>query len=274
MINEARVTYSLDQVYIPVNLALAGFNRQTLGINFPYIIPGQKAAQNKIPTVSGLGSFYGLAGGPYPSHSGGPIYTYSDSLTKVWGNHTVKVGGQFANAGENDNDQINVSTVPGGANNQNGNFFFTDGRNGLGGTSGVALANLALGLSDSYTEIGPKSYTVWRGQDYEFFAQDSWQVNPRLHLDYGLRFTGITPFKAAWGNAAFFDPASYTSSSAPTVSKTTGNVTLGTGTTAWSSRAALASRSRPFSTVSLGQLPPLQRQLATVDLAPASSLLA
>ena len=30
--------------------------------------------------------------------------------------------------GENDNDQINVSTVPGGANNQNGNFFFTDAR--------------------------------------------------------------------------------------------------------------------------------------------------
>jgi hypothetical protein len=228
-VNEARVTYSLDQVYIPVNTALPGFNRGTLGINFPYIIPGQKAAENKIPTVSGLGSFYGLAGGPYPSHSGGPIYTYSDSLTKVWGNHTVKGGVELQDSGENDNDQINVSTVPGGANNQNGNFFFSDGRNTLGGTSGVALANLALGLSDSYTEIGPKSYTVWRGQVYEFFLQDSWQLNAKLHFDYGLRFTALTPYKAAWGNAAFFDPASYTSSSAPTVSPTTGNVTLGKG---------------------------------------------
>jgi hypothetical protein len=229
MINEARVTYSLDQVYIPVNTALPGFNRGTLGITFPYIIPGQKAAENKIPTVSGLGSFYGLAGGPYPSHSGGPIYTYSDSLTKVWGNHTVKAGVEIQNSGENDNDQINVSTVPGGANNQNGNFFLSDARSTLGGTSGVALANLALGLADSYTEIGPKSYTVWRGQVYEFFAQDSWKVNAKLHFDYGLRFTALTPYKAAWGNAAFFDPASYTASRAPTVSPTTGNVTLGTG---------------------------------------------
>jgi hypothetical protein len=229
MINEARVTYSLDQVYIPVNPALAGFNRQTLGINFPYIIPGQKAAQNKIPSVSGLGTFYGLAGGPYPSHSGGPIYTYSDSLTKVWGNHTVKIGGQFSNAGENDNDQINVSTVPGGANNQNGNFFMSDARSTLGGTSGVALANLALGLADSYTEIGPKSYTVWRGQSYEFFAQDSWKVNARLHLDVGLRYTALTPYKAAWGNAAFFDPSSYSAASAPTVNPSTGNIVLGTG---------------------------------------------
>jgi hypothetical protein len=229
MINEARVTYSLDQVYIPVNTALAGFNRQSFGINFPYIIPGQKAAENKIPSVSGLGSFYGLAGGPYPSHSGGPIYTYSDSLTKVWGNHTVKLGGMFANAGENDNDQINVSTVPGGANNQNGNFAMSDARSGLGGTSGVALANLALGLADSYTEIGPKSYTVWRGQSYEFFAQDSWQVNARLHLDVGLRYTALTPYKAAWGNAAFFDPGSYSASAAPVVNPSTGNITLGTG---------------------------------------------
>jgi len=228
-VNEARVTYSLDQVYIPVNTALAGFHRDTLGINFPYIIPGPKAAEQKIPTVSGLGSFYGLAGGPYPSHSGGPIYTYSDSFTQVLGNHTIKAGVEIQNSGENDNDQINVSTVPGGANNQNGNFFLSDARSTLGGTTGVALANLAMGLSDSYTEIGPKSYTVWRGQVYEFFAQDSWQLTPKLHFDYGLRFTALTPYKAAWGNAAFFDPASYTIASAPTVSSTTGNVTLGTG---------------------------------------------
>jgi Carboxypeptidase regulatory-like domain/TonB-dependent Receptor Plug Domain len=229
MINEARATYSLDQVYIPVDTTASGFNRQKLGINFPYIIQGFKAQQNKIPTISGLGSFYGLTGGPYPSHSGGPIYTFSDTLTKVKGNHTFKVGAEFQNSGENDNDQINVSTVPGGANNQNGNFVLSDARSGLGGTSGIALANLALGLADSYTEIGPKSYTVWRGQVWEVFAQDSWKVNAKLHFDYGIRYTALTPYKAAWANAAYFDPGSFNPASIPTVSTTTGNVTLGIG---------------------------------------------
>src|SRR6201993_1531628 len=150
LVNELRGTVSIDRVYIPVNTALAGFNRQTLGINFPYIIPGAKSAPNKIPTVT-VPNFYGLAGGPYPSHSQGPIYTLTDSVTKVWGNHTVKAGVFFNYQGENDNDQINVATVPGGANNQNGSFVFTDTRSGLGGTTGVGIANLALGLADSYT---------------------------------------------------------------------------------------------------------------------------
>ena len=71
MVNEARVTFSIDRVYIPVNTALAGFNRGTLGIDFPYIFLAQ-SAPNKIPTCHGSDGFYGLAGGPYPSHSSGP----------------------------------------------------------------------------------------------------------------------------------------------------------------------------------------------------------
>lgn len=228
LINEARATYSLDNVYIPVNTALAGFHRDTLGINFPYIIPGGKAAPDKIPTVT-VPNFYGLAGGPYPSRSSGPIFTASDSVTKVWGNHTLKFGVFFQNSGENDNDQINVSTVPGGSNNQNGSFVFTDTRAGLGGTSGVGLANLALGLADSYTEIGPKSYTVWRGQMYEAFVQDSWKVTPKLHIDYGVRETTLMPYVPKWGNAAYFDPASFDPTQVPQVNPITGAVTLGTG---------------------------------------------
>jgi hypothetical protein len=228
LINELRGTVSIDRVYIPVNTALAGFNRGSLGINFPYIIPGAKSAPDKIPTVS-VPNFYGLAGGPYPSHSQGPIYTISDSVTKVFGTHTVKAGVFFNYQGENDNDQINVATVPGGANNQNGSFVFTDNRSGLNGTSGAGIANLALGLADTYTEIGPRAYTRWTGQMYEGFIQDSWTVTPRLHIDYGIRVTTLTPYKPAWGNAAYFDPASYDKSQVPVVSPITGNVTLGTG---------------------------------------------
>ena len=68
--------------------------------------------------------------------------------------------------------------MPGGSSNQNGTFQFSDGRTGLGATSGLAISNLALGLADSYTEIGPRSYTVTRSQMYEWFVQDSWKSRP------------------------------------------------------------------------------------------------
>jgi hypothetical protein len=222
LINEARATLSVDDVYIPVNTSLAGFDRSSLGINFPYIFPDGKDIQNKIPTVS-LPTFYGLSGGPYPSHSSGPIYTFSDSLTKVAGNHTIKAGVYIKRAGENDRDQINVNTVPGGASNQNGNFVFTDDK------SGVGLANLALGQSDTYTEIGPRAYTIWRNMLYEAFVQDSWKVTDKLHIDYGIRETVTVPSQALWGNQDYFDPALYNPAQAVQLDPKTGNVLLGSG---------------------------------------------
>jgi len=228
MVNEARITLSIDDVYIPVNTALPGFNRQQFGIDYPYLIPNGKDLPNKIPTVN-VPNFYGLAGGPYPSHSSGTIWTAGDDLTKIVGNHTIKVGFNMEYSGENDGDQINVSTVPGGASDQNGTFTFTDARTGLGATSGVGMANLALGLADSYTEIGPRSLSIWRGGMYEGFAQDSWKVSSKLHIEYGLRWTNIQGFHALWGNNDYFDGAVYNPATAPQVSPTTGNVILGTG---------------------------------------------
>jgi hypothetical protein len=42
LVNEARATVSLDDVYIPVNTSAPGFNAQTLGINFPYVFSGNE----------------------------------------------------------------------------------------------------------------------------------------------------------------------------------------------------------------------------------------
>lgn len=228
MINEARVTVSLDDVYIPVITSAPGFNRQQFSINYPYLMPVGKDVPNKIPTVN-IPNFSSLSGGPYPSHSTGPIYTVGDTITKVWRTHTFKAGFYFERSGENDGDQINVSTVPGGSNNQNGTFQFSDARTGLGATSGVGVANLALGLADSYTEIGQRAYTIYRGSLYEWFAQDAWKATQKFTVNYGVRQTITVPYKALWGNQIFFDPALYDSATAPKIDPKSGNVIPGSG---------------------------------------------
>ena len=238
MINEAHFSVSIDDVYTNQQPGGLGLNRASVGgravtpyspngINFAYIVAGPKSVEAKIPTVN-VPVFANINGGPYPSTSSGIIYAGTDSLTKVWGNHTFKAGIFFDYAGENDNDQINVSTVPGGASNQNGTFFLSDTGTAVNGTTGVGEANLALGLADSYTEIGTRAFTVWRGKLFEEFAQDNWQVTPKLNIDYGLRVSTNLPPYAQWGNADYFDSKLYNPADAVTINSA-GLVVLGTG---------------------------------------------
>ncbi|MBZ5725553.1 MAG: TonB-dependent receptor [Acidobacteriia bacterium] len=225
-VNEVLLTASLDDVYIPVDQANF-FDRTQAGINYPYIFPQGKLIPTRIPTVN-MSPFSALNGGPYPSHSAGPIYDMSDSFTWVHGSHTLKFGALYERSGENDNDEINVSACPTCTNNQNGQFSFTDNRSGFP-TSGSAVANAALGLFDTYSEIGHRAYTIFRGSMFEGFAQDSWKVNPKLHLDLGVRYTVIVPYSALWRNMIVFDPAFYNPANAVSVDPKTGLVIPGSG---------------------------------------------
>jgi hypothetical protein len=155
------------------------------------------------------------------------VYDVGDTLTKVWDNHTLKFGGVWEYAGENNYDQISVdNTRPGTTNNQNGLFVFTDNRGG-GATSKAAVANVALGIFDTYGEIGTRSYTPFRGNMYEMFAQDQWRVSTKLVLEYGIRYSIMMPYHSLWGNQAFFSPKDYNPSLAPAVNPTTGFLTGG-----------------------------------------------
>jgi hypothetical protein len=234
MVNEATATVSLDNVYIPVDAAHF-FDRTTAGINYPYIFPTGKLIQNRIPTANITG-LNGLTGNPYPSHSTGPIYTASDSLTWVKGSHTLKFGFYFELSGENDNDEINVSACPTCTNNQNGQFSFTDTRGSTSSiyhpNSGNAIGNTAMGLFDSYSELGQRAYTPFRGSSYEPFVQDSWKINSKWTVNYGARYTVIVPYRAIWGNMIVFDPALYDPTTAVSVVPTgpnAGQVVVGNG---------------------------------------------
>jgi hypothetical protein len=223
-INELLVTGSRDQVYIAVDTRGGTFRRSLYGINYPYVFPNRKEIFDKIPTINFASPITDLDGGPYPSSSTGPIYDFSDNMTKIWGNHTFKFGALFERSGQNDFDQINVVGVPGGTNNQNGRFEF---RNTTPGGTGLDLANAALGLFSSYAEIGVRSFTPYRGHMFEWFAQDSWKVTQRLRLELGLRHTIIQPYYSLWRNMVVFDPRFYNPAIAVTQDPATGFITSG-----------------------------------------------
>lgn len=224
VINEVLVSASAD--HVDITLPGNGWDRTQYGVNYPYLYgAAAKDLPTKIATFAVPG-FSTFDGGPYPSRSGGPIYGVSDNVTWIRGNHTIKAGVSFERAGQNDRDQVNVSGIPGGANNQNGGFNFNDAR--TGGT-GLAIANLATGLFNSYAEIGPRDYTISRSNMLEFFIQDSWKVTSKLKLEIGLRNTIVQPFHALWGNYDVFDARYYDPTKAVTINPANGTIVPGSG---------------------------------------------
>ncbi|HPT24848.1 MAG TPA: carboxypeptidase regulatory-like domain-containing protein [Bryobacteraceae bacterium] len=226
MINEFLVSGSVDRVRIGIDRTGERYLRSRPGINYPYIYPERKEIYDKVPTIEipNLGT---IDGGPYPSSSAGPIYQVSNNFTKIYNNHTFKFGALWERSGQNDFDQINVSGVPGGTNNQNGRFIFQDSRSGATST-GIGMANAAMGLFSTYAEIGPRAYTPYRSHMFEFFAQDSWRVNSKLKLELGLRATWQNGYyKSLWGNIAIFDAKKYDPAKAAVIDRDTGYVLAG-----------------------------------------------
>jgi hypothetical protein len=233
VVNEAIASVSLDANYIGLDLPNV-FHRANCRHHLPVFVSNGKIVPYRIPTVN-IANFSTLNGGPYPSQSSGMIYTAADSITWIKGSHTIRFGGYYERSGENDNDEINVSQVPGGTNNQNGSFQFTDSRQGAP-TTGVAVANAALGLFDTYSELGQRAYTPFRGSMTEAFAQDSWKATSKLHIEYGVRYSVIVPYSSIWRNMIVFDPSLYDPTKAVRVDPATGLSfrVPATATTEWS----------------------------------------
>lgn len=225
LVNEFTATASNDVVKIGIDRTGERYDRAKFGINYNYIYPVGKEIFNKIPTVN-IQNFATMDGGPYPASSAGPIYTFGNNMSKIKGNHTIKFGMFYEHLGQNDFDQINVdNSIPGATNNQNGRFVFNDTR--AGGT-GIAVANVALGTFNDYGELGPRNYTPYRGYTWEFFAQDSWRVSQKLKLEYGIRYSIMTPYYySLWRNMSVFDPSRYDPAKAVVMDPRTGVILSG-----------------------------------------------
>ncbi|MDQ2841108.1 MAG: Plug and carboxypeptidase regulatory-like domain-containing protein [Acidobacteriota bacterium] len=197
--------------------------RGTYGITYPYLYPGTKLFPQKLPTmaITGLTT---VDTGPYPGFWSGFVEDYTDNVTKIKGNHTLMFGATFEHAGQNDLIQLTTASPP-QTNNQNGAFQFLD--TGMANTSGLGIANALLGNFNNYSEFGTKPETPWAANSLDIFAQDVWQVTPKLNLHYGLRYSIWPSWGSTNGTIAQFEPQFYNPAQAAAVSPTTGFITSG-----------------------------------------------
>ncbi len=220
LINEFSYAHSLDQVFINVFTATGLHQRSRTGINYPYIFPANKEIEDKIPSVTIASPWTGIDGGPYPASSEGPIHVVSNATTWVRGRHTIKGGVAIEYSGEDDFDQINVNSIPGGTNNQNGQFDFQNSTS----RSGLAISDMALGMFNNYAELGQRAFTKWRSLATDFFVQDSWKPTSNLTVEGGIRWAIWPPWHSTTNNIANFDPRFYNTANEAVINPATGRL--------------------------------------------------
>jgi Carboxypeptidase regulatory-like domain/TonB-dependent Receptor Plug Domain len=201
-------TEDIVHVVVPPGVRGNGTDRSAFGITFPYIFgDASKDISGKTPTItwggvdSNIDSFNPDTDA-YPSSSVGHIYQFSDSITKIRGNHTLKFGAWIEKDGERDSDQLVI-----GAQNLNGQMSLAATNNPF--STGLPLADLMLGVVDNYSELGYRNTTPWIAWQQGYFVQDSWKATHRLTIEGGLRWDYFPQYSSSWCNFSMFNSLAY-----------------------------------------------------------------
>ena len=121
----------------------------------------------------------------FPEFSRTITYQYEDILTIVKGSHTMKFGGRYLR-----DDFNGFSAFPARATyNFSGQFTSQIAKT----SSATALADFALGAAGIISRADLSGVFGMRFYEFAAFAEDTWRVNNKLTLNYGLRYEIQSP---------------------------------------------------------------------------------
>jgi len=178
-------------------------DRTKLGIPFTGIYKNGVAQIPSILSYSGeIGSIFnpgGFEAGNGTLFATKYLPSLSSNVTKVLNVHTIKAGVYW--------ERI-INSQPSN-NNSNGNIQFQSYNSAP--TTGNFYSDLLQGQVQRYDEASKNIIRDEGFDTFEFFLQDSWKVNKRLTLEYGMRFHHL----GQWGDRggvgfSVWDPKSYT----------------------------------------------------------------
>ena len=169
-------------------------------------------------SAAGFGSGGGSSSGTFSSfgnpNSANPFlfrdnqYVGNGNLTWNHGKHSMRFGGEYTHSAIN-------HFQPQATSNSNltprGSFIFSGGLTGLnGGSTNIynLLADLLLGLPQNYGKtVQTLNPNAVRFSTFAFYAQDQWQLTPKITFTYGARYE-FYPFATRDHEGVFrYDPS-------------------------------------------------------------------
>ena len=186
LINEFRFGYSTELQ----NSNFASFDGVsfTKGLGFNGLPP---LPFNGLPEVD-ISNFTGITSDRTQSSNTYANWQFNDNLSYVFGRHTLKAGVDIR--GNRSKTALGFS----GADNF-GTYNFT------GAFSGNAFADFLLGTPLTSSIDNVLQDNDGRSWEYHAFIQDSFHVNNRLTVEYGVRWQHIPPFQDQAGYIGNFD---------------------------------------------------------------------
>jgi hypothetical protein len=204
LINEFVAGWSVNKLDVNSN---GGVSKAAIGASLPLVFP--QSDSTSVPDFS----FGGISNQTLPyTYNGAVPYTNSavlvdinDSVTKIYGQHTLKAGFFFERSRK---DQIAYG-------NSNGSFVFWGQDNSHPALqTNDPFSNALLGDYNNFTQTNNRRNGQYRFTNAEGYLQDTWRVNAHLVFDYGVRFTYYQPQYEKNGFFQNFVPATYSAAQA------------------------------------------------------------
>jgi hypothetical protein len=184
----------------------AGSDAVQLGFGHNYAdelgIPGVNVTDNNsgFPGIS-IGGFGLLGESPFfPLIEIENVYQVLDNVTFVRGSHTFKAGVDYRKVQRN---FTQILGSPAGSFNFDTSFT-ADPANPA--NTGNAFADFLLGVPSSGGLIRNSGLAGLRNTEFGAYWQDTWKVNSKLTLNYGIRYDLFTPQTEEYDRITNFDP--------------------------------------------------------------------
>ncbi len=202
--------------YSPASLGITNVPTGQESLLFPGASFGSTGATG-LTITSGTTKVVGTAETAWDGSLGGAdsiqsvvpsTYAVVDNFQWVKGQHTLTFG--FSYEWEEVNSAIPVGYTTGVSLSYNSNATaqYTSAANTLNSSSGLSYASYLLGAVGGQPSIGldPVNETGGRYHVASPYAEDNWKINPKLTLDFGLRWDYFPPFHEVKDRWSFLNP--------------------------------------------------------------------
>ena len=197
-VNEFQFSIAGNDIIITTNPETEALQTE-IASKFPTVFPHDNPIGGTAPALFWGAGGYANIWHQAPWQNREDLYIWKDDFSLVAGAHDLKFGGLFSH---------NFKDEPGGGAGGGNNQLAIQG---CGEQTGHCIADLLLKdtVLLNYAEIANTEIGDGRWRDFEFYANDTWKIHPRVTLTFGLRYSVFPPAWAADNHISNFLPQFY-----------------------------------------------------------------